>query len=105
MIRFLDLISQLVVTMFLFYSGYGIYESIKTKAHYIQNFLKDRIGYVFMNLVLGLSLYLILNVFIQRSYSLDHILLSLVGIKSIGNSSWFMFAILVLYMSTYFSFV
>ncbi|MCD7948799.1 MAG: hypothetical protein LUG12_00870 [Erysipelotrichaceae bacterium] len=104
-IRFLDLISQLVVTMFLFYSGYGIYESIKTKAHYIQNFLKDRIGYVFMNLVLGLSLYLILNVFIQRSYSLDHILLSLVGIKSIGNSSWFMFAILVLYMSTYFSFV
>ena len=29
-----------MVTTFLFYSGYGIYESIKSKKNYIDNFLK-----------------------------------------------------------------
>ncbi|MCD7893907.1 MAG: hypothetical protein LUG60_09425 [Erysipelotrichaceae bacterium] len=103
-IKLIDLMSQLVVTMFLFYSGYGIYESIKTKNNYIQNFPKHRIGYVFMNLILGLSLYMILNIFIHKSYPIENIILSFIGLKSIGNSSWFMFAILILYITAYLSF-
>ncbi len=57
-----------------------------------------------MNLILGLCLYMILNVFIHKSYPIEDIVLSFIGLKSIGNSSWFMFAILVLYITTYFSF-
>lgn len=33
-------IGQLMVTTFLFYSGYGIFESIKNKPNYIDHFLK-----------------------------------------------------------------
>ena len=35
-----DKIGQLMVTIFLFYSGYGIYESIKSKKNILIIFLK-----------------------------------------------------------------
>ena len=40
--RFISLIGQLMVAMFLFYSGYGIMESIKNKKDYMKSFLKNR---------------------------------------------------------------
>ena len=38
-----------MVTTFLFYSGYGIYESIKSKKKYIDNFFKNRILKLFIS--------------------------------------------------------
>ena len=44
-ISFLDALGQLMVALFLFYSGYGIYEAIKSKGNsYIDSLLKNRFG-------------------------------------------------------------
>ena len=93
-----------MVTTFLFYSGYGIYESIKSKKKYIDNFFKNRILKLFISFFLALILYMLLNLMIGNSYSIKTILLSLLGWESIGNSNWFIFATFCMYFSTLISF-
>lgn len=98
------IINQLMVTTFLFYSGYGILESIKNKKNYIKNFFKKRIVKLFVLFSTALILYIILNLLINNNYSLKTILLAFVGWESIGNSNWFMFAIFSMYFATLISF-
>ena len=62
-----DKIGQLMVTTFLFYSEYGIYESIKSKKKYIDNFFKNRILKLFISFFLALILYMLLNLMIYKS--------------------------------------
>lgn len=97
-------IGQLMVTTFLFYSGYGIYESIKNKKNYMDSFFKKRIVKLFVSVILALVLYMILNIIIGRSYDIKTILLSTIGFTSIGNSNWFIFATFCMYFSILISF-
>lgn len=97
-------IGQLMVTTFLFYSGYGIYESIKSKKNYIDNFLKTRIFKLYVSVFVAMILYLILNSIIGKSYDIKTIILSTIGFTSIGNSNWFIFATFCMYFSVFFSF-
>ena len=105
-ITILGLVSQLMVAMFLFYSGYGVHESIKRKGEdYIAHFPKHRILRTFINFALAVTLFWGLRSLIGRTYSIERILLSYIGIKNFGNSSWYMFAIIVLYILTYISYI
>lgn len=97
-------IGQLMVTTFLFYSGYGIFESIKNKENYINNFFKNRILKLFVSFSIALLLYLGLNLIIGNTYSVKTILLSFIGWESIGNSNWFIFATFCMYFATLISF-
>lgn len=97
-------IGQLMVTPFLFYSGYGIYESIKNKKNYMDGFFKKRIVKLFVSVFLALVLYMILNIVIGKSYDIKTILLSTIGFTSIGNSNWFIFATFCMYFSILISF-
>lgn len=101
---FIFKMGQLMVTTFLFYSGYGIYESIKNKKNYINNFFKNRIVKLFVSVFLSLILYIILNIIIGEEYSIKTILLSPIGLTSIGNSNWFIFATFCMYFSVLISF-
>ena len=42
-IRILNYLGQMMVTMYLFYSGYGLMESFKKKPDYKKNFLHNRV--------------------------------------------------------------
>lgn len=95
---------QLMVTTFLFYSGYGIYESIKNKKNYIDSFLKNRIFKFFISVFVAIILYTILNFIIGKTYNIKTIVLSTIGYTSIGNSNWFIFATFCMYFSVLFSF-
>lgn len=97
-------IGQLMVTTFLFYSGYGIYESIKSKEKYIDNFFKTRIFKLYVSVCAAIVLYIILNFIIGKSYDIKTIALSTIGFSSIGNSNWFIFAMFCMYFSILFSF-
>ena len=94
-------IGQLMVTMYLFYSGYGIIKSIETKKNYIKNFPKKRILKVLISFDCAILLYLIVNMILKNKYSLKTILLSFIGWESIGNSNWYIFVLLVLYLIIY----
>ena len=98
------IINQLMVTTFLFYSGYGIFESIKNKKNYMDNFFKNRIIKLFVSFSIALLLYMGLNLLTNTQYSIKTIMLAFTGWESIGNSNWFIFAIFNMYFATLISF-
>ncbi|MBR3153013.1 MAG: hypothetical protein IKF52_05395 [Clostridia bacterium] len=99
-------LSQLIVTMFLFYSGYGIMESTKNKGKkYIDNIPKKRILATLINFDIAVIIYIIVyNIFIAKSLSIKKMLLALIGWRSFGNSNWYILCILILYFIAYLSF-
>lgn len=94
-------LGQFMVTTFLFFSGYGVYESIKTKNNYINKMPKKRILDTLIKFDIAVFIYLAISYILNINYSLKTILLSFIGWKSIGNSNWYIFTILILYTITY----
>lgn len=100
-----NMIGQLMVTTFLFFSGFGIMESIKSKKqNYINSIPKKRFLNTLLNFDLAVLLFLLCALFVGNDYSLKRILLSFTGWSSIGNSNWYIFDILILYIFTWVSF-
>lgn len=98
--RIIQLIGQLMVAPFFFFSGYGIYEKIKiNKKKYIDDFLRRRFLKVYIPFFLALILYIIYNFFTNQHYEITTIIVSFTGWESIGNSNWFMFATFAMYLS------
>lgn len=94
-----------MVTLFLFYSGYGVYESIKKKkSAYVSTIPKKRIFKTLFNFDIAVLSFLILNIILKRSYPIKNIVLSFVGWEGIGNSNWYIFGVLIMYTITYLSF-
>ena len=99
-------LGQLVVVMFLFYSGYGIYESVKKKGSgYIKSFPVNRFLKTLLHLDIAVLLFVIRNLIMDKPMKLANVLWSFIGWKNIGNSNWFMFTILILYFAVYLSFL
>ncbi len=105
MLEVRNFLGQLMVTMFLFYSGYGIYESIKKKKkEYVKSIPTKRILITLFNFDIAIISFIIVNHFLNRVYPLKNILLSFIGWEGIGNSNWYIFGILIMYLITYLSF-
>ncbi len=100
LLNYLNFIGQLMVTSFLFYSGYGIYESIKNKKDYMSSFFRKRFIPTFVNFSVAVVLFIIVNLIMGNNYSINKILLAFTGFESIGNSNWYMLAIFALYIFT-----
>ena len=98
LVTILNFLGQLMVTSFLFYSGYGIYESIKNKKDYMKSFFKKRFIPTFINFGIAVCLFIIVNLILGNKYSIGTILLSFTGYTSIGNSNWYMLAIFIFYI-------
>lgn len=95
-------IGQLMVTTFLFYSGYGIYASIKKKGDsYINSIPKNRIWKTLLKFDTAVVIFCIVSYFIGTNYSVKRILLALIGWDAVGNSNWYIFTILIMYIITY----
>ena len=105
-LTFKDNMLQLIVVSFLFYSGYGIMESIKAKGQaYVRSIPAKRFFKVYYRLFLCVCLFLALNLIIKKNYGLKTTLLAFTGWTGIGNSNWYIFAILVLYVFVFISFM
>lgn len=101
---FQDYLGQLVVATFLFYSGYGVFVSIKKKGEKYISQLPIKILELLTSFILVILVFALIGFIIGKDYNLDRILLSLIGWESIGNSNWYMFDILLLYAITYVAF-
>ena len=95
---FQDYMGQLIVAMFFFYSGYGIWISFKRKPHYEKRFFKNRILKILLHFDIAVLLFILVQLFIPKTYSVREYLLCWVGFESVGNSNWFIFVILCLYL-------
>lgn len=95
-------LGQLIVVPFLFYSGYGVMYSMTRKgSSYINAFPKRRIFRIWLHFALMVVLYLIAGHFIGLRHAPLTVLLSFIGLSSVGNSSWYMFAVLCLYVFSF----
>ena len=97
------LVGQAMVAPFLFYSGYGVVESINKKGlPYLKQFPVRRILSTLFKFSCAVMIFFLIGVLITgQSFSVKQVLLSLVGWESLGNSNWYIFVILVLYFITY----
>lgn len=98
-------IGQLMVAPFLFYSGYGIMEQIQRRGvAYIDGMPRKRILKFYIHFCMALCIYLFLSFLLGKEYSFVRIILSFTALSSIGNSNWYVFAILAMYSIVYISF-
>lgn len=65
------------------------------------NFPRKRILKTLFNFDIAIIIYMILNLMINNSYTPLEYVGSLIGLTSIGNSNWYIFAILFMYMVSY----
>ena len=95
-------LQQCVVSVFLFYSGYGIMKK-SNDLKYIHNLPRKAVR-LLLQVDLAILLFIPLNLYFHKSLSLKKIILSFLLWDDIGNSNWYIFAIIYLYMITFISF-
>ena len=94
-----------LVSMFLYYSGFGIYESLKSKGSNYPNSLLIKAFILFLKFQIIILMFLLTNIFVlQKKILLKEYLLSTIFRASLGNSNWFAFTIIILYCYSFLSF-
>ncbi len=102
---FMNWLGQLMVVMFLFYSGYGVYLAIAKKDGYIKSIPVKRILKVWYHFAFAIVLYLLLGFAMGNKFTAKRFFQSLVGASDLGNSSWFIMTIILLYFATFIGFI
>ena len=98
-------IHQLLVVMFLFYSGYGVMESIAKKGSvYVNSIPEKRFLATLLNFDVAVGVFLLLSIIICKDLNMINTLLAFTGWTSLGNSNWYIFVILVCYLITWIAF-
>lgn len=99
-------LGQLVVASFLFFSGFGIMESISKKGmDYVKKIPQNRFFKVWYHFALSLIPFIILGFVFEKHYKISQILLAFTGYRSVGNSNWFMLATFAMYIIVFISFM
>lgn len=90
---------QMIVVMFLVYSGYGVMRSILAKGKpYISAMPVHRIGRTMLRFDVAVMAFLVLSVLLGNVLPLGKVALSLVAWESLGNSNWYIFVIVLCYL-------
>ena len=97
-------LKQLVVVTFLFYSGYGMFESFKKKGStYIQS-IPNRFLKLLFRFDLAILLFLVLAIILKEPLTIKRVFFSFLAWQGLGNSYWYVFIVLCLYVIMYFVF-
>lgn len=95
-------IGQLVVVMFLFYSGYGVSLSIKKKGEeYVDKMPRHRLLPTLLNFDIAVLAFVIMNLIMAKTMTTRQVVLSMIAWEDVGNSNWYIFVILLCYAITY----
>lgn len=96
---------QLIVALFLFYSGYGVYNGIINKGiAYVKSIPKKRIFKVLFDFDIAVLCFLLLSLLLGNNITISQVLLSFVCWDSLGNSNWYIFCIIYCYFAAWLSF-
>ena len=98
--RYLD---QLIVVSFMLFSGYAFFLQQKKNSSYVRKLLK-KILLLWLMFIVTVLAFLLMQFLLGNTYDISTILLSLIGVKKVGNSNWYVFAIMFLWLFSYISF-
>lgn len=97
-------LGQLVVVMFLFLSGYGVMEQWKQRGRsYVVLMPRRRVLTTLLNFDVAVVVFAIASVAMGSPVQWRQMALSLVAWESVGNSNWYIFAILLCYVAAWLS--
>lgn len=96
-------IGQLMVAPFLFFSGYGVMQSIRLKREYVAKMPVHRMFNTLLNFDIAVLVFIVADVFLCRPLNFKQIALSLICLDSVGNSNWYIFVILLCYATAWLS--
>lgn len=82
-------LGQLMVALFLFYSGFGVHESIRRKPGYVDSIPAKRVAVTWINFAVAVCMYALLSVALDREITVVQTILAMVGWTSVGNSAWY----------------
>lgn len=97
-------LNQMVVASFMFYSGYGMMEAIRRKGIRYVNGIPGKFWKLLFRFDFAVILFLIMNAVFGILYPLKHTLLAFTSWTAVGNSNWYITAILILYVCMFISF-
>lgn len=100
-------LGQLVVVTYLFFSGYGIMESIKKNGtDYVKQMPVNRLFKLWYHFAIVVVMYIIVsNGILKKGYPLKDVLLAFTGYSTVGNSNWYLFVIFAMYVIIIVSFL
>lgn len=99
-------LGQAVVVTYLFYSGYGIMESIrKKKLDYVKSIPFNRFFKLWYHFALMICMFIVICLIMNKDYTVTDYLLAFTGYKSIGNDNWYLFVTFALYIVVFLSFM
>lgn len=101
----LNYVGQKMVSLFLFYSGFGINQSIKIKGIIYVKTLPKKGTIIFIKSQIIILMYLLTNLILGIKTNLNNYFLSVIFKSHIGNSNWFAFSIISFYYYSYISFI
>lgn len=91
----------LFVGVFFFFSGYGLYTSLKTKDNYLKGFLSKRLTTVLIPLYVCILIFFIFACINGQSFSIPHLISTLTGWILINSHMWYIVEIAILYLAFY----
>ena len=97
-------LKQNIVSLFLFYSGYGIFESFKRKGNTYIKTLPIKSLLLLIKYEIIIFIFLCNNLLLGIRINFIQYLQAIILRKSIGNSYWFSFTIIALYIYSFFAF-
>lgn len=104
-VKIFKYIGQAMVTLFLFYSGYGVMESIKKKGMgYVHKIPVTRILGTYFRFDIAVLIFIIVQTILGKTFPVQQYFLSLTGWDAVGNSNWYIFAVVAAYFITFVSF-
>ena len=90
---------QLIVAPFFFFSGWGMMCSLQKKGKdYVRSLACTRFPGLLLKFAVAVLVFWAVQSLLGQSYSWEQVLLSLIGWQSLGNSNWFIFMTLLMYL-------
>lgn len=97
-------IGYLLVSIFLFFNGYGVYKSYHTKENYLEGFIKKRILPVVLALYTTTVIFFIARLLVGEKMDAKQVILYLTSIQLCNPNTWYVIVLPFFYLAFYFSF-
>jgi len=97
--QFLSECGVLFVGIFFFFSGYGLYTSLKTKDDYLKGFLKKRLITILIPFYMCIAVFTVASCICGTKYKPLELLYVLSGWSLINSHMWYIVEIAILYLA------
>ncbi|MDD3341133.1 MAG: acyltransferase [Bacilli bacterium] len=92
----------LIVSVFFFYSGYGLFYSLSKKENYLEKFIVGRIPSIYIPFMSANIIYLVVHILLfKHHYSFSSIIKGFFGFELVSGVFWYMWILLLLYFIFY----